>query len=53
MPLQCDESLPDMVTSIAKDSRNLNLNTQLLGASELILFICINYIIVLMHLLAM
>ncbi|XP_053503679.1 uncharacterized protein si:dkey-30e9.6 [Ictalurus furcatus] len=29
----CDESLSDMVTSIAKDSRNLNLNTQLLGAS--------------------
>lgn len=41
--LQCDETLRDMVTSIAKDPGNLNLKTQFLGASELNLFICINH----------
>ncbi|XP_058269013.1 uncharacterized protein si:dkey-30e9.6 [Hemibagrus wyckioides] len=29
----CDEDLPDMVTSIAKDSGNLSLKTQYLGAT--------------------
>ncbi|KAK3561083.1 hypothetical protein QTP86_028409, partial [Hemibagrus guttatus] len=38
----CDEDLPDMVTSIAKDPGNLNLKTQHLGASELIIHVFMN-----------